>query len=232
MISSRDYHLYCLGCMEYGDALTFQNKLAQMRLLEEIPDSLVLLEHPPTYTLGRKSKRDHFRVPQDWIDSGRVSRHEVDRGGQITFHGPGQLVGYPVIKLDDGSKQVVHYVRKLERMLVGALCSLCVDGRTQKDAFLSSSSTGVWVSDEKIAAIGIKLDVNRITTHGFALNINTDLDYFEKIIPCGIEDRSVTSVERCLGHPIPMDLAINKVVTTFAEVFHCEFAEQDGTYVA
>lgn len=231
MISSQECHLYCLGCKEYGDALTFQNKLAQMRLLEEIPDSLVLLEHPPTYTLGRKSNRDHFRVPQDWIDSGRVSKYEVDRGGQITFHGPGQLVGYPVIKLDHGNKQVVHYIRKLESMLVEALHFLCVEGRTQQDVLFSSSSTGVWVSDEKIAAIGIKLDVNRITTHGFALNINTDLDYFEKIIPCGMEDRAITSVERCLGHPISMDLAINKVVMAFAEVFHCEFAEQDGKYV-
>ena len=230
MISSRDCHLYCLGCREYGDALIFQNKLAKMRMLEEIPDSLVLLEHPPTYTLGRKSNRDHFRVPRGWIDSGQVSMYEVDRGGQITFHGPGQLVGYPVIKLDKGSKEVVHYIRKLERMLIGALCSLGVDGNTHKDALLSSSSTGVWVSDEKIAALGIKLDINRITTHGFALNINTDLDYFEKIIPCGMEDGTITSVERCLGHPIPMAQAIDKVMTSFSEVFHYEFVEQDGTY--
>lgn len=231
MISSRACHLYCLGCREYDDALTFQNKLANMRMLEKIPDSLVLLEHPPTYTLGRKSNRDHFRVPQDWIDSGQVSVYEVDRGGQITFHGPGQLVGYPVIKLDDGSKQIVHYIRKLESMLVAALRSLDIDGRTQKDAPFSPPSTGVWVSDEKIAAIGIKVNGNMVTTHGFAVNINTDLDYFEKIIPCGMEDRAITSVERCLGHSIPMALAINKVVMAFAEVFHCEFTEQHGTYV-
>ena len=232
MISSRTCHLYYPGCKEYGDALTFQNKLAHMRLLEEIPDSLVLLEHPPTYTLGRKSNRDHFRVPQSWIDNGRVSVYEVDRGGQITFHGPGQLVGYPVIKLDGGSKQIVQYIRKLESMLVVALRSLDIDGRTHKNARLSPPSTGVWVNDEKIAAIGIKVNGNMVTTHGFALNINTDLDYFEKIIPCGMKDSKITSVERCLGHPIPMALAINKVETAFAEVFHCEFTEQHGTYVA
>jgi lipoyl(octanoyl) transferase len=232
MISSRSCHLYCPGCKEYGDALTFQNKLANMRLQGEIPDSLVLLEHPPTYTLGRKSNRDHFRVPRDWIDNGRVSVHEVDRGGQITFHGPGQLVGYPVIKLDGGNKQIVQYIRKLESMLVVALRSLGIDGRTQKNTRLSPPSTGVWVSDEKIAAIGIKVNGNMVTTHGFALNINTDLDYFEKIIPCGMKDKTITSVERCLGHPIPMALAINKVVMAFAEVFHFEFTEQYGTYVA
>ena len=232
MISSRSCHLYCPGNKEYGDALTFQNKLADMRLHGEIPDSLVLLEHPPTYTLGRKSNRDHFMVPRGWIDSGRVSVHEVDRGGQITFHGPGQLVGYPVIRLADGNKQIVQYIRKLESMLVAALRSLGIDGRTQKKARLSPPSTGVWVNDEKIAAIGIKVNGNMVTTHGFALNINTDLDYFEKIIPCGMKDKTITSVERCLGHPIPMALAINKVVMAFAEVFHYKFTEQYGTYVA
>lgn len=230
MKRSHDCRLYLLGCVEYTNALGFQEKLAELRKQEEIPDALMLLEHPPTYTLGRRSDKRHFDVPADWVETGRVAVHRVDRGGQITFHGPGQLVGYPILRLDKGSKEVVHYIRKLENTLAAALWAFGIHSESRGDPAKKFPPTGVWVGGEKIGAIGIKVDVNRVTTHGFALNINTDLDYFNKIIPCGIQDRSMTSLERCLGYSIPMAQAIDKVMTAFAEVFRCEFTEEHGTY--
>ena len=225
MIPSGSCRLYCLGCVEYGEALAFQGKLASRRQKEEIPDSLLLLEHPPTYTLGGRSQRQHFKVPQEWIDSGEVSVFDVNRGGQITFHGPGQLVGYPIFRLGSGMREIARYIRNLEKMLILALLSLGVHSRIGDDGVKRISPAGVWVNYEKIGAIGIRVDASRVTTHGFALNISTDLDYFERIISCGVANRRATSLERCLGHPVPMKEVIDKVVAAFSEVFYCEFSE-------
>ncbi|MBC8316908.1 MAG: lipoyl(octanoyl) transferase LipB [Desulfobulbaceae bacterium] len=225
-MTRRNCSLYTPGCVEYTRALRIQHTLAELRGKGEIDDTLILLEHPPTYTLGKRSDMSHFRVPGEWVDTGRVAVHKVDRGGQITFHGPGQLVGYPVLRLDKGVREIVHYVRKLENVLVSTLSAFGVQSESRGNTVKNLPPTGVWVRGEKIGAIGIRIDSNRVTTHGFSLNISTDLDYFDAIIPCGITDRPVTSLERCLGTSIPMAQVIEKVMTAFAEVFRCECVEQ------
>lgn len=211
-----------MGLVEYQEALAFQQRLAFLRRRDEVPDTLFLLEHPPTYTLGRKSDKRHFFVPNAWIESGQVTAHNVDRGGGITFHGPGQLVGYPVIKLRNGRKDIVSYIRNLEDMLIGTLSVFGIQGSKRRVRRNGLPITGVWVGDEKIAAIGIKVDTHMVTNHGFALNVNTDLSYFEKIIPCGIHDKAVTSMASLLGHTVPMKQVTHHVMTAFSEIFDCE----------
>ncbi len=222
MLSGTCCHVHHLGLVEYTEALHIQKELATKRSRNEIPNTLLLLEHPPTYTLGPKSDDQHFFVPADWIENKQVAVHRVDRGGGITFHGPGQLVGYPVLKLGKGNREIVRYIRNLEDMLIMALRSFGIQGDKRQDRLTERPVTGVWIENEKIGAIGIKVDVNMVTHHGFALNVNIDLRYFEKIIPCGIRDHSVTSMSRLLGHVVPMEQARHHVMKAFGAVFNFE----------
>ena len=210
--------VYDCALLEYDAALSLQMDLARLRSLGRIPDTLLLLEHPPTYTLGRKSKKEHFFVPQNWITEKRVTVRQVDRGGEITFHGPGQLVGYPIIQLHRDRKGVVGYIRKLEKMLQLVLAAFDIKGEVQKNTG-KKTLTGIWVNEEKIAAIGIRVDIHMITTHGFALNVNPDLTYFKKIVPCGIGDKSVGSMAGKTNPRPDMHQVKEQVIRNFATIF-------------
>ena len=192
-----------LGVVGYTEALDLQKELVENRRAGRIPDTLLLLEHPPVITLGVKTRgsREHVVASADALEAAGVEVHDTGRGGDVTYHGPGQLVGYPIFDLNPGRRDVHRYVRDLEEMLIRAVARFGVDaGRLE-------GLTGVWVGppgrEEKVAAIGIRIS-RWITSHGFALNVSSDIDQFKLIVPCGIADRGVTSLERVLGRRVPM----------------------------
>lgn len=219
-----------LGLVDYAEAWALQKRLVVERAEGRIGDMLLLLEHPHTYTLGRSGKLEHLLMDQAERQARGVSVHWVDRGGDITYHGPGQLVGYPIILVpyalaalspQDGRDRIpqadyVRYLRDIEEVIIRALATFGVRGERV------AGYTGVWVGGEKIAAIGVRVNARGISSHGFALNVCTDLSYFAGIIPCGIPDRGVTSLERVLGRPVTVDEAIPAVIAAFGEVFGCE----------
>jgi lipoyl(octanoyl) transferase len=205
-------HYHWLGPVQYQAAWDLQKTLAERRGQGKSADTLLLLEHPLTYTLGACGDEAHLLVGSEVLVRQGVTLVRVDRGGDITFHGPGQLVGYPVLDLSVRRGSVARYLRDLEEVLVRALAEFgVVAGRLR-------GHTGVWVGDEKIAAIGVKVNARKITTHGFALNVTTDLHYFTQIIPCGIRDKGVTSLARILGRSIPLSEVIERVVECFGWV--------------
>jgi lipoyl(octanoyl) transferase len=203
-----------LGLIPYGEALAFQHALVEDRRADRIPDTLLLVEHPHVLTLGVRGDggRSHILATADALASRGVEVHETGRGGDITYHGPGQLVGYPIIDLRPDRCDVHRYVRDLEDVLI----------RTASDFGIVADRvdglTGVWVGREKLAAIGVRIS-RWITSHGFAVNVSTDLDYFNLIVPCGIADRGVTSLARLTGGPIdPVEVG-NRIADQFAKVF-------------
>jgi lipoyl(octanoyl) transferase len=173
--------------VEYGESCALQEELATLRAASRIPDTLLLLEHPPTITLGKRADANDILVDRRRLEALGVAVHETDRGGEITYHGPGQLVGYPICDLNDRERDLHRFLRDLEGALIELLAELGLEGRR------FPLHTGVWVGQRKIAAIGIK--VRRwVTTHGFALNVDLDLSHFGLIVPCGIRDFGVTSL--------------------------------------
>jgi lipoyl(octanoyl) transferase len=187
-------HIYRLGILDYRRAWDLQVRLAQTVHDGEQPNTLLLLEHPHVYTRGRLGHLEHILLtPAELADRG-IDVVETDRGGQITYHGPGQLVGYPVVNLREwgGPPQ---YVRTLEQIIIKSLADFGIE------AGLVEGLTGVWAGDAKIAAIGVKIS-RGVAYHGFAINVNTDLSYFDHIFPCGITDRKVTSMAQLLGKPV------------------------------
>lgn len=181
---------YCdLGFIDYEKAWNLQMAVFDKRLKNEIEDVLLLLEHPNTYTLGKVAKREHLIGNEEYLKENNFSIYDIDRGGDITYHGPGQIVGYPIIDLSDWKKDTHLYLRSLEETIIQVCSDYGLEtGRNEK-------YTGVWADDRKIAAIGIKVS-RWITMHGFAFNINTNLDHFTGIIPCGIKDKEVTSLQK------------------------------------
>jgi lipoyl(octanoyl) transferase len=202
-----------LGTIDYQDAWELQRRLAAARKNDLIPDTLLLLEHPHTYTLGRRGKDENVLLPPEELARRGISVHHVDRGGDVTYHGPGQLVGYPIIKLPSRRLDFVRYIRDLERGLLLAVRDLGVP------AGLKEGYSGVWVGDEKVCAIGVKVDAAGVTSHGFALNVSVDLGYFGHIVPCGIVDKGVTSLERKLGRRVSMRRVVRAVVRRLGETF-------------
>lgn len=201
-----------LGLVGYREAWDLQQQLAEERSRNEIPDTLLLLEHPHTYTIGRRGTRDHVFLNEAELEARGITCLEVDRGGDVTYHGPGQLVGYPILDLGQ-APDVGRYLRGLEECLIETLAAFGVKaGRIPE-------YTGVWIGDGKIAAIGVKIS-RGITTHGFALNVTTDLSLFGHILACGIPDKGVTSIQQQLGSAPPMseveDAVIARFVTRFA----------------
>lgn len=205
-----------LGVIDYQDAWNLQRELAERRAAGEIPDTLLLLEHPPVYTTGKRNAESHLRLPVEMLDAPLVVS---DRGGDITFHGPGQLVAYPIIDLREAGLGVVTYVRNLEEVVMRTLRESGIESG------LECGLTGVWVGNDKIAAIGVR--VSRpggaaggwITTHGLALNIDVDLAWFERIVACGIEDRGVTSMCSLLGEAPAVTHVAEHLASHFGEVF-------------
>jgi lipoyl(octanoyl) transferase len=208
----RSFQIFQAGRMDYIAAWEQQRELARLRSAGTIGDTLMLVEHPHTYTLGRSTKDGHLLISPDELAAQGIALVESDRGGDITYHGPGQLVGYPILKLSLHGGDLLRYLRMLEQTLIVALASYGVPaGRIE-------GLTGVWVGELKIAAIGVKLSASGVTQHGFALNVTTDLRYFQRIIPCGIADKGVTSLER-LGVAAPRAQVEQRVVAAFGDVF-------------
>jgi len=176
------------------------------------PEQLLLLEHPHVFTLGRGADSANILADQQQLRSNLVEVHETGRGGDVTYHGPGQLVGYPIINLKPDRCDVHRYVRDIEEVLLRTIAEFDVTGTR------IAGLTGVWVGNEKIGAIGVRI-ARWITSHGFALNVNTDLSYFEMIVPCGITDKGVTSLSRLLGRQVDMREVAGLVARYFKEVF-------------
>jgi lipoyl(octanoyl) transferase len=203
-----------LGVVPYGEALALQRALVEDRRAGRVGDLLLLLEHPHVLTLGVRGDggRSHILAPLEALEARGVEVHETGRGGDITYHGPGQIVGYPIIDLAPDRRDVHRYVRDLEEVLIRAAADFGVDaGRV-------TGLTGVWVGDDKLAAIGVRIG-RWITSHGFAFNATTDLEYFNLIVACGIADRGVTSLEKLLGRPPDRRLLEERIVRHFCAVF-------------
>jgi lipoyl(octanoyl) transferase len=207
-----------LGSVPYGEARELQKRLEAARQARSVPDVLLLLEHPPTYTKGRRSTPDELPMGEDWYRMQGIEVTETDRGGRVTYHGPGQLVGYPIVDLRAYGDDVHEYIRRMERVMIDSL------GEWRVGAALVPGQTGVWVADRKIGSIGVH--VNRgVTTHGFAINVNNDLQPFEWIVPCGIEGCRVTSLCRERGAEQDMDAFMNTASRIFGEVYGRELVE-------
>jgi lipoyl(octanoyl) transferase len=204
--------------VDYEAAWNLQRKLAQERAEERIPDTVLFLEHPPTYTLGRRTRESHLLVPRMELAREGLAVFDVDRGGDITFHGPGQLVGYPILSLKGREGGPGRYLRALEEVIITALRGFGIEAERLQ------GFTGVWVQGEKVAAIGVKISAHRVTMHGFALNVSTDLDFYSRIIPCGIRDKGITSLERLLGRPVSLAEATDRVMESLGQVMNFRMA--------
>lgn len=207
-------HVSRLGLVPYAEALALQRDLVERRRRDEVPDQLLLLQHPPVITTGVRTAdaRAHIVADEQELVRRGVEVHEAGRGGDVTFHGPGQLVGYPILKLPPDRQDLHRYVRDLEEALILTLRGWGIAGSR------IPGLTGVWVGQEKVAAIGVRVS-RWVTSHGFALNVTTDLSQFGLIVPCGISDKGVTSMERLLGRPVAMAEVETAFVGAFAGVF-------------
>ena len=204
--------------MGYVEAWGLQKELAARRALDRGADILLLLEHPHTYTFGSRGRRahEHLLVSRPELEAAGIAVLDVDRGGDVTYHGPGQLVGYPILRLADYQLDAVQYMRALEEVLITVVVGYGLP------AIRTRHLTGVWVGDTKVAAIGTKVDVNGITQHGFALNVTTDLSYFAKIIPCGIRNKGVSSLASLIGQDVAPADVVQQTVAAFGQVFGAE----------
>ncbi len=210
--TERELEVTELGLVGYEDGVALQEELRLAVTAGTIPDQLLLLEHPPVVTLGRNAGGENVVASPADLRARGIELHESGRGGDVTFHGPGQLVGYPILDLNPDRRDVHRYVRDLEDVLIRTLDDFGVAaGRIP-------GLTGVWIGDLKIAAIGVRIS-RWVTSHGFAFNIANDLDYFRVIVPCGISDRGVTSLSRVLGREVSLDEVKLPLVRRFAEVF-------------
>jgi lipoyl(octanoyl) transferase len=202
-----------LGLVPYGEALQLQKTLVEERRAGHIPDLLLLLQHPAVITLGvRRDSRLHVTATQDQLVLHGIEVHEAGRGGDVTYHGPGQIVGYPILDLRPDRCDVHRYVRDLEEVMI----RVCADYGVA--AHRVEGLSGAWVGTEKIGAIGVRIS-RWITSHGFAFNVNTRLEDFQLIVPCGIVDRGVTSLEKLLGEAPSIAEVENRFIRRFAEVF-------------
>jgi lipoyl(octanoyl) transferase len=212
----RNLKVECLGRVEYGAALDIQKQTERAVLTGEQPDTLLLLEHPHTLTLGRRATDGGIIAPPEVLSAREVTVFETNRGGKVTYHGLGQIVGYPIINLSPDREDVHRYVRDLEEVLIRAMSDFGIE------AFRIGGLTGVHTTRGKVAAIGVHI-ARWITTHGFALNVNTDLSYFNLIIAC--EGEPVTSMKELLGREVEMHAVEDKIAQRFAEVFEMEMSE-------
>lgn len=195
-----------LGSISYAEATRLQERLVASRRRGESPDTLLLLEHPPVITFGRGADPRHVLAGEEELQRRGIELHDAGRGGDVTYHGPGQLVGYPIVALEGDRRDAHRYLREIEQALIDAVAEFGVRaGRVD-------GLTGVWVGDEKLAAIGVRLSTGWITSHGFALNVHPDLSGFDTIVPCGIRGRGVTSLARLTG----LELTVRQVAERVA----------------
>ncbi len=210
-----------LGRTPYAEALALQQSLHDARKRNEISDTLLLLEHPHVITLGRAAKLANILVDEQTRTEKQIELFETGRGGDVTYHGPGQLVGYPIISLAPDAQDVRRYVRNIQEVMIRTARDFGVEAEPR-----GGEHVGVWVGDDKLAAIGIRLS-RWVTMHGFALNVTTDLEYFKLIVPCGIQDHGVTSLEKILGTKIEIETVAEAAVRHFGEVFERQMVK-DG----
>jgi len=208
-----------LGLVDYEAAWDLQRRAVAARIAGEIADMLILVEHPHVYTLGRGGHAENVLLDEVALARVGARLFWVDRGGDVTYHGPGQLVGYPIVHLSRLGKDVHAHLRRIEETLIRALADFGVEGRREPEY------TGVWVGDEKIAAIGVRVS-HWVTSHGFALNVDPDLGYFANIIPCGIRHKGVTSLAKLLGRTVSRSETETAVLRHFEDVFQVEVADQ------
>jgi lipoate-protein ligase B len=202
-----------LDTVPYDEALELQKKLVDLRSRDCIHDTLVLLEHPPVFTVTREvTRRNLLASPRALAEKG-ITVHQTNRGGDITYHGPGQLVGYPIISLKDRGKDLHRYIRSLEEVIIRVLQEYGIRG------YRDSINAGVWVEGDKIAAIGIAVKSSWTTMHGFAFNISPDLSHYSFIVPCGIVGRGVTSLAKILGRQVGRQEVQERLIRYFGEVF-------------
>lgn len=216
-----------LEVMDYRAAYELQRRLHAQVVAGELPDLLLLLQHPHVYTLGRRGKQSDILASSDMLKRLNAETHITDRGGETTYHGPGQLVGYPIVNLRRWGGGVRDYVETLERTLVAALAEYEIHAHTE------GKPTGVWVDDAKIAAIGVRVS-RHVTMHGFALNVSPDLSYFDHIVPCGMPGAQVTSMAQELGREIDVSDVLPVVARTFGRKFGLaiEWSSLDATECA
>jgi len=209
-----------LGRQPYRPVWEYQSKLLDQRIAGNIGDRLLFVEHDPTYTLGKGGDENHLLADQAELKTRHAEYVPIDRGGDITYHGPGQLVGYPILHLADYRKDVHWYLRQLEETIIRTIAKFGLTGERNPDY------TGVWVGDEKIAAIGVKVS-RWVTMHGFALNVTTDLSYFGHIIPCGIFHKGVCSIESLTDGSPSLEDIIKIYLEKFSEVFDCSLQQDE-----
>lgn len=205
--------IYHLGTVPYAEALELQHDLVARRQREEIDDTLLLLEHPPVITQGKSAVGGDILAAPDVLTNAGAEVVTIERGGETTYHGPGQLVGYPIIDLRRHLRSLKRYVSLLEELFI-----VYLDRRFGIEATRDPEHRGVWVADEKITAVGVAVQ-KRVTFHGFAFNVNTNLSHFDWIVPCGITDRGQTSVERLTGETVPIDEVKLEIGEIFCELF-------------
>lgn len=211
--SEKECFVVYLGRIAYAKALALQLQLCRAKKENFAPDVLLLLEHPHTITLGRNANQGHLLVGKGELDARGVQLFDTDRGGDITYHGPGQLVGYPVMQLEKGERDVHRYMFDLEESLIRLLALYDIGADRCK------GMTGVWSKGRKIASMGVHI-ARWITRHGFALNINTDLSFFQLIVPCGLVDKQMTSMKEMLGTHLQLQEVAERYAAGYAEVFH------------
>jgi lipoyl(octanoyl) transferase len=218
-MARRPAQLRDLGVVPYADALALQRTLHAQRVAGAIPDTLLLLEHPPVITLGKAFHPEHLRYAREFYAQQGIELHPTDRGGDVTCHNPGQLVGYPIFDVAQHGRDLHKFLRDLEQAIIDALRAFGVEAHRE------AGYTGVWVGDAKIAAIGVKV-TKWVSMHGFALNVNNDLRLFQTIVPCGIADRPVTSLQQVLGRAVPMEQVKHAVARAFERVFGFRFGDE------
>ena len=201
-----------LGRMRYGEALRLQRELVARRLAREIPDTLLLLEHEPVVTLGKVARAEHVLVDRERLATLGVEIFETDRGGDVTFHGPGQIVGYPIVDLNELRRDVKWYLEQLEEVMIRTCARYGVEASRRP------GMTGAWVGAEKIGAIGVRVE-RWVTSHGFAFNVATDLASFGLIVPCGLRGEGVTSLSARLCRGLDLERVTRDVAETFGAVF-------------
>jgi lipoyl(octanoyl) transferase len=216
----RKITVFRLGRIAYDEAHSLQERIQRARIRGAIGDTLLLLEHPPVITLGRGAKAAHVLLPEETLAARGFTVHEVGRGGDVTYHGPGQIVGYPIIDLSPDRKDVRRYVQDLEEIMIR------LAGSFDLRAARVDKLNGTWIGDNKIGAVGVRIS-RWVTMHGFAFNVSTDLSHFDAIVPCGIRGRGVTSLTRELEREVPIDDTLDRLERHVSDVLDADLVRAD-----